>query len=171
MPHAAAVFVSRPRHTHSKKGETIFAHCTGRARDPAENPPHLVHPLGFSIAERHVRRAGLDYWPLVTIEEHPSFAQLREAYPQGEFFYATTKAPRGYCEVQFPPDAFLVFGKETKGLQECLLLDQYDRCIRIPMIPQARSLNLGNSVAIVLYEALRQNDFPGLSAEGHLTEF
>ena len=118
---------------------------------------HLVHPLGFSIDERHVRRAGLDYWPLVTIEEHPSFAQLREAYPQGEFFYATTKAPRGYCEVQFPPDAFLH--------------DQYDRCIRIPMIPQARSLNLGNSVAIVLYEALRQNDFPGLSAEGHLTEF
>ena len=132
---------------------------------------HLVHPLGFSIDERHVRRAGLDYWPLVTIEEHPSFAQLREAYPQGEFFYATTKAPRGYCEVQFPPDAFLVFGKETKGLPESRLHDQYDRCIRIPMIPQARSLNLGNSVAIALYEALRQNGFPGLSAEGHLTEF
>ena len=127
---------------------------------------HLVHPLGFSIDERHVRRAGLDYWPLVTIEEHPSFAQLREAYPQGEFFYATTKAPRGYCEVQFPPDAFLVFGKETKGLPESLLIEHPERCVRIPMREGARSLNLSNSVAVIVFEALRQTGFENLKLAG-----
>ena len=132
---------------------------------------HLVHPLGFSIDEKQVRRAGLDYWPMVTIEEHPSFAQLQQEYPDAVYFYATTKAPRGYAEAAFPPDAFLVFGKETRGLPEDLLNEHYDQCIRIPMIPGARSLNLGNSVAIVLYEALRQNGFPGLEAVGHLTQY
>ena len=132
---------------------------------------HLVHPLGFSIDEKQVRRAGLDYWHLVTIEEHPSFDQLRAEYPDAQFFYASTKAPRSYAEVSYPEDAFLVFGKETRGLPEDLLHDNYDRCVRIPMIEGARSLNLGNSVAIVLYEALRQQGFAGLSSEGHLTQY
>ena len=132
---------------------------------------HLVHPLGFSIDEKQVRRAGLDYWHLVTIEEHPSFDQLRDEYPDAQFFYASTKAPRSYAEVTYPEDAFLVFGKETRGLPEELLHDNYDRCVRIPMIEGARSLNLGNSVAIVLYEALRQQGFAGLSSEGHLTQY
>lgn len=132
---------------------------------------HLVHPLGFSIDEKQVRRAGLDYWHLVTIEEHPSFDQLRDEYPDAQFFYASTKAPRSYAEVAYPEDAFLVFGKETRGLPEELLHDNYDRCVRIPMIEGARSLNLGNSVAIVLYEALRQQGFAGLSSEGHLTQY
>ena len=132
---------------------------------------HLVHPLGFSIDEKQVRRAGLDYWHLVTIEEHPSFDQLRAEYPDAQFFYASTKAPRSYAEVTYPEDAFLVFGKETRGLPEELLHDNYDRCVRIPMIEGARSLNLGNSVAIVLYEALRQQGFAGLSSEGHLTQY
>ena len=132
---------------------------------------HLVHPLGFSIDEKQVRRAGLDYWHLVTIEEHPSFDQLRAEYPDAQFFYASTKAPRSYAEVSYPEDAFLVFGKETRGLPEELLHDNYDRCVRIPMIEGARSLNLGNSVAIVLYEALRQQGFAGLSSEGHLTQY
>ena len=132
---------------------------------------HLVHPLGFSIDEKQVRRAGLDYWHLVTIEEHPSFDQLRDEYPDAQFFYASTKAPRSYAEVTYPEDAFLVFGKETRGLPEELLHDNYDRCVRIPMIEGARSLNLGNSVAIVLYEALRQQGFAGLSSQGHLTQY
>ena len=132
---------------------------------------HLVHPLGFSIDEKQVRRAGLDYWHLVTIEEHPSFDQLRDEYPDAQFFYASTKAPRSYAEVTYPEDACLVFGKETRGLPEELLHDNYDRCVRIPMIEGARSLNLGNSVAIVLYEALRQQGFAGLSSEGHLTQY
>lgn len=132
---------------------------------------HLVHPLGFSIDEKQVRRAGLDYWHLVTIEEHPSFDQLRHEYPDAQFFYASTKAPRAYTEAEYPEDAFLVFGKETRGLPEELLHDNYDRCVRIPMIEGARSLNLGNSVAIVLYEALRQHGFAGLSSAGHLTQY
>ena len=127
-----------------------------------------MHPLGFSIDEKQVRRAGLDYWHLVTIEEHPSFDQLRAEYPDAQFFYASTKAPRSYAEVSYPEDAFLVFGKEARGLPEDLLHDNYDRCVRIPMIEGARSLNLGNSVAIVLYEALRQQQFAGLMGEGHL---
>ena len=132
---------------------------------------HLVHPLGFSIDEKQVRRAGLDYWPLVTIEEHPSFDQLREQYAGAEFFYATTKAPRSYCEARFPQDAFLVFGRESRGLPETLLHENYGRCVRIPMVEGARSLNLGNSVAIVLYEALRQNGFAGLKDNGRLTQY
>ena len=99
-----------------------------------------MHPLGFSIDEKQVRRAGLDYWHLVTIEEHPSFDQLRHEYPDAQFFYASTKAPRAYTEAEYPEDAFLVFGKETRGLPEELLHDNYDRCVRIPMIEGARSL-------------------------------
>lgn len=132
---------------------------------------HLVHPLGFSIDEKQVKRAGLDYWHMVTIEEHPSFAQLCEEYPDAQFFFASTKAPRSYTQVSYPENAFLVFGKETRGLPEDLLHQQYDRCVRIPMIEGARSLNLGNSVAIVLYEALRQQNFAGLNEAGHLTQY
>lgn len=132
---------------------------------------HLVHPLGFSIDDKHVKRAGLDYWHLVTIEQHDSFAQLMQRHPEAQFFFCTTKAPRSYCDVAFPENAYLVFGKETRGLPEDLLHDRYDQCIRIPMVKGARSLNLGNSVAIVLYEALRQQSFCGLSSAGHLTQY
>lgn len=132
---------------------------------------HLVHPLGFSIDDKHVKRAGLDYWHLVTIEQHDSFAQLMQRHPEAQFFFCTTKAPRSYCDVAFPENAYLVFGKETRGLPEDLLHDRYDQCIRIPMVQGARSLNLGNSVAIVLYEALRQQSFCGLSSAGHLTQY
>ena len=134
---------------------------------------HLVHPLGFSIDEKQVKRAGLDYWHLVTIEEHPSFAQLMEEYPDAEFFYSTTKAPRSYTQVHFPPNAFLVFGKETRGLPEELLHDHPDDCVRLPMIDDdsARSLNLSNSVAVGVYEVLRQWGYPGMRTAGHLTRF
>ena len=130
-----------------------------------------MHPLGFSIDEKQVKRAGLDYWHMVTIEEHPSFAQLCEEYPDAQFFFASTKAPRAYTEAQFPENAFLVFGKETKGLPEDLLYENRDFCVRIPMLNDLRSLNLSNSVAIAVYEVFRQNDFEGLLEEGTPTTF
>lgn len=130
---------------------------------------HLVKPLGFKLEDKYLKRAGLDYWPLVKVHVHEDFAQVLEQHPGAPFFYASTKAPRSYAQVSYPEDAFLVFGKESRGLPENLLGCVYDRCIRIPMVPGARSLNLSNSVAIVVYEALRQQGFAGLASEGHLT--
>lgn len=129
---------------------------------------HLIEPLGFRIEDRYLKRAGLDYWNLMTLSVHPSWEAFREAHPDAVFHYATTKAPRDYCQAAYGPDDFLVFGRETKGLPEELLAREYGRCIRIPMRAEARSLNLSNSVAVVLYEALRQQGFPGLSGVGHL---
>ena len=130
---------------------------------------HLIEPLGFELSDKYLRRAGLDYWHLMELHVHPDFEELTRLYPQAAYHFATTKAPRGYHEAQYGPDDFLVFGCETKGLPESLLSRVYDRCVRIPMREEARSLNLSNSVAVVLYEALRQNGFPGLSSEGSLT--
>ena len=129
---------------------------------------HLIAPLGFELSDRYLKRAGLDYWHMMTYEVHPSWADFRAACPGAVLHYATTKAPRDYCAVRYGPDDFLVFGRETKGLDEELLAQNYDRCVRIPMVSDARSLNLSNSVAILLYEALRQQGFPGLSGEGKL---
>lgn len=129
---------------------------------------HLIEPLGFELSDRYLKRAGLDYWHLMTYEVHADWDAFLAAYPDAALRYATTKAPRDYCAVEYGPDDFLVFGRETKGLDEALLAAQYDRCVRIPMRPDARSLNLANSVAIVLYEALRQQGFPGLSGTGSL---
>lgn len=130
---------------------------------------HLIEPLGFELSDKYLKRAGLDYWHLMELHVHVSFEELMKEYPNAVYHFATTKAPRGYHEVQYGPDDFLVFGPETRGLPEPLLERVYERCIRIPMRQQARSLNLSNSVAVVLYEALRQQDFPGLSAQGALT--
>ncbi len=123
---------------------------------------HLVEPLGFSISERQVRRAGLDYWPYLTLRVHPDFRSLRQAYPEGRFFFYSTRGKSLYTEVSYRSDDFLIFGSETKGLPpELIKPEQY--LLRIPMVRQIpRSLNLGNSVALVLYEALRQQDFPAL---------
>ncbi len=129
----------------------------------------LIEPLGFTLSDKYMKRAGLDYFSMVNIQVLPDFAALMAAYPQARYHFASTKAPRSYAEAVYGPDDFLVFGCETKGLPESLLSRVYDRCVRIPMRPDARSLNLANSVAIVLYEALRQQGFPGLSAEGSLT--
>ncbi|SFQ97382.1 tRNA (uridine(34)/cytosine(34)/5-carboxymethylaminomethyluridine(34)-2'-O)-methyltransferase TrmL [Desulfoscipio geothermicus] len=123
---------------------------------------HLVKPLGFSVDDKHLKRAGLDYWHLLTIHYHDNFEEVLSAYPRHSFHFATTKAGRRYTDVKFGPDDFLVFGKETAGLPDHLLQRFSDQCIRIPMINDARSLNLSNSVAVVLYEALRQNGFCGL---------
>ena len=130
---------------------------------------HLVKPLGFSVEDRYLKRAGLDYWHLLDIRYHESLDDFFKAYPMGDFFFCTTKARHSYTEVSYTENSFLFFGKETAGLPESLLAAHYDRSLRIPMRAGARSLNLSNSVAIVLYEALRQLDFPGLKREGALT--
>ena len=130
---------------------------------------YLIEPLGFRLEDKYLKRAGLDYFGLVNITVLSSFDQFMEMFPDAQYHFATTKAPRSYTEVSYGPDDVLVFGCETKGLPESLLSRVYDRCIRIPMRQEARSLNLSNSVAIILYEALRQQDFRGLSAEGRLT--
>lgn len=125
---------------------------------------HLVGELGFSTDDKYLKRAGLDYWHLLDIHYHDSFEDLAAQYPDGKFFMATTKASQIYSDVNYGPDDFLVFGKETAGIPEDLLARYSETNIRIPMLdnPEARSINLGSSVAIVLYEALRQQDFPGL---------
>ena len=130
---------------------------------------HLVEPLGFSLSDKYLKRAGLDYWHLMTYHRYSSLEDFFRQHEGARMHFASTKAPRGYHEVEYRDGDFLVFGCETRGLPENLLKRVYDRCVRIPMRPEARSLNLSNSVAILLYEALRQTDFAGLSAQGHLT--
>lgn len=132
---------------------------------------HLVHPLGFDISEKQVRRAGLDYWDELELYEHQSFDEVKAAYPNGRFYYCTTKGKNTYSEAKYTGDEeiFLVFGKETKGLPEDLLRANPDTCIRIPMKENKRSLNLSNSVAIIAYEVLRQTGFEHLKKEGNLS--
>ncbi len=129
---------------------------------------HLVKPLGFELSDKYLKRAGLDYWPLVNVIVHEDLASVFTQYPGAKFYYFSTKAPRAYTEVQFEAGDFLVFGRETKGLPEELLAQNREHCVRIPMLDEARSLNLSNSVAIAVYEGLRQHDFPNLSASGKL---
>ena len=129
---------------------------------------HLVRPLGFNISDKQVKRAGLDYWSLVTVHVHDSFEALLAEYPNARCFFFTTKAKKTYTEACYREGDFLVFGKETKGLPEELLVNNQDSCVRIPMIGESRSLNLSNSAAIAVYEALRQNNFQGLLCEGEL---
>ena len=129
---------------------------------------HMVRPLGFEVSDKYLKRAGLDYWNLVDISYYDSFEELRAKYPEARFFFFTTKGRNRHSDVAFRDGDFLVFGKETKGLPEDLLLKNKDTCLRIPMFADARSLNLGNSVAIALYEALRQTNYEGLKEEGEL---
>ena len=132
-------------------------------------PLHLVHPLGFDISEKQVRRAGLDYWDELELHEYQSFSEVQAAYPEGNFYYCTTKGQRAYSDVDYTAasgDVFLVFGKETKGLPEELLKQYPEQCIRIPMKANKRSLNLSNSVAIIVYEVLRQLGFEHLEKAG-----
>lgn len=131
---------------------------------------HLVHPLGFDISEKSVKRAGLDYWHLVQVLEYDSLDDLFARHPEAgeDLWLATTKAPRSYCEAAFTEDAWLFFGKETAGLPAAFRLAHADRCIRLPMRAEARSLNLANSVAVITYEALRQCGFPNLKEQGEM---
>ena len=131
---------------------------------------HLVRPLGFDISDRAVKRAGLDYWHLVNVQDYDGLEALFARHPEAavDLWLATTKAPQDYTRARFSPDCLLFFGKETAGLPEDFRRTHYDRCIRLPMRPEARSLNLSNSVAILTYEALRQNGFPGLAGTGEM---
>ena len=123
---------------------------------------HLIGPMGFSVDEKHVRRAGLDYWPMVDLTLYDSLAEFYEKNPGARPYMATTKARRRYCDVRFRDGDYLMFGRETRGLPEELIFADYERAVRLPMREGARSLNLANSVAVVAYEALRQLGFPDL---------
>lgn len=123
---------------------------------------HLVKPLGFSIDDKYLKRAGLDYWNLVKVHCHENFEEVLELYQGYNFYYNTTKADSSYTDIQYTADDLLVFGKETAGLPESLLAANKANCIRIPMVDDARSLNLSNAASIVVYEALRQQKFINL---------
>lgn len=129
---------------------------------------HLVRPLGFEVSDKYLKRAGLDYWDAVEIFYYDNFEEVKKSFPEATFYYLTTKGRNRHCDAQFKSGDFLVFGKESKGLPEDLLKANPQTCLRIPMIDQTRSLNLSNSVAICVYEALRQQDFNGFNVEGQL---
>ena len=129
---------------------------------------HLIEPLGFSINDKMVKRAGLDYWDKLDVTVYDDFNDFCERNPGAKIYMATTKAHKTYTEVSYEPDCYIMFGKESAGIPEEILVDHEDTCVRIPMIGDIRSLNLSNSVAIVLYEALRQNNFVHMNQEGHL---
>lgn len=129
---------------------------------------HLIEPMGFRINEKNLKRAGMDYWDDLDVTIYDSFKDFMDQHPGIKIWMATTKAPHRYTDVEFGQDDYIMFGKESAGIPEEILVDNEDTCIRIPMNPEIRSLNLANSVAIVLYEALRQNDFHGMQMEGHL---
>ena len=131
---------------------------------------HLIQPLGFDISDKAVKRAGLDYWSMVDISVYSGLDDFFQKNPDIDLWLATTKAPRDYSQAEFRDNCWLFFGKETAGLPLELRERYYDRCIRIPMRPDARSLNLANSVAILTYEALKQQGFPGLSGEGEMLQ-
>ncbi|NPV28338.1 MAG: tRNA (uridine(34)/cytosine(34)/5-carboxymethylaminomethyluridine(34)-2'-O)-methyltransferase TrmL [Firmicutes bacterium] len=124
---------------------------------------HLIEPLGFSLQNRYLKRAGLDYWHLVRVYCYSSFQEFKSKFPSARFFYITTKGKFFYHNVEYKEGDFFIFGKETTGLPEDLIAENLDFCLRIPMVKEARCLNLSNSVAIIIYEALRQQKFKGLS--------
>ena len=130
---------------------------------------YLVKPLGFELSDKHFKRAGLDYFQLACMEVIDDFDSLYEANKEKTFYFASTKSEKIYSEVKYPEDCFIVFGKESFGIRESLLKQHYDKCIRIPMRKEARSLNLSNSVSIIAYEAMRQQNFEGLKEHGELT--
>lgn len=132
---------------------------------------HLIEPLGFRLSEKELKRAGMDYWPQLDVTTYVNYEDFLRKNPGARPYMATTKGPKVYTETQFEPDCYIMFGKESAGIPEEILLENQERAIRIPMLGDTRSLNLSNSVAIVLYEALRQNDFPGMRLEGHLTKY
>ena len=132
---------------------------------------HIIKPTGFEITDKNLKRAGLDYWYLLDITYYENLDDFFEKNKNITCYYATTKAPNTYCDVAFNDGDYIMFGKETAGLPEELLYKNKQNCIRIPMIDEARSLNLANSVAIVVYEALRQTNFSSLLQTGQLTKF
>ena len=131
---------------------------------------HLIEPLGFKLNEKMLKRAGLDYWDKLDVTVYDDYADFQKKNPGAKIYMATTKAQKTYCDVSYEDDCYIMFGKESAGIPEEILVDNEETCIRIPMIGDIRSLNLSNSVAIVLYEALRQHNFETMNLEGHLHE-
>lgn len=132
---------------------------------------HLIKPLGFEIDDRKLKRAGLDYWDKLDITYYDGLDDFFAKNPDAEVYYFTTKAPRAFSEVTYPKKVYLMFGKETKGLPEELLVAHPDACVRIPMRNTLRSLNLSNSAAVAVYEVLRQRNYDGLRGDGQLTKY
>ena len=129
---------------------------------------HLIEPLGFKLSEKALKRAGMDYWKDLDVTTYINYQDFLEKNPGAKIYMATTKAEKIYTEVKYEPDCYIMFGKESAGIPEEIFVHHKEDSIRIPMVGDIRSLNLGNSVAIVLYEALRQNQFAGMNLEGHL---
>ena len=129
---------------------------------------HLIGPLGFSLSEKALKRAGMDYWKDLDVTVYIDYKDFLEINPGAKSYMATTKAEKVYTEVSYEPDCYIMFGKESAGIPEEILVENRENCVRIPMMEKIRSLNLGNSAAIVLYEALRQNGFAGMEKEGAL---
>ena len=129
---------------------------------------HLIEPLGFRLDEKSLKRAGMDYWKDLDVTTYIDYQDFLNRNPGARIYMATTKASAVYTDVRYEPDCYIMFGKESAGIPEEILVEHQETCVRIPMMGEIRSLNLGNSVAIVLYEALRQNGFAGMSTEGHL---
>lgn len=140
----------------------------GRTCVAANTKLHLIRPLGFSLAQKEIRRAGLDYWPKLDLAVYDNYQDFVQKNPNAKIWYATTKAHQIYTQVSYGTDDFIMFGPESRGIPEEILVDHEDTCVRIPMYEDTRSLNLCNSAAIVLYEALRQNQFEGLRLHGAL---
>ena len=129
---------------------------------------HLIEPLGFRLDEKSLKRAGMDYWKDLDVTTYIDYQDFLDKNPGAKIYMATTKAVKTYTEVSYEPDCFIMFGKESAGIPEEILVENRENCVRIPMVGDIRSLNLGNSAAIVLYEALRQNHFEGMNLKGHL---
>lgn len=140
----------------------------GRTCTASGTALHLIEPLGFRLDEKSIRRAGMDYWEHLDVTRYMNYEKFRERHPEARIWYATTKAKRLYTEADFAPDDYIMFGKESAGIPEEILVENEKTCIRIPMLGETRSLNLSNAVAVVLYEALRQNRFAGMRLEGDL---
>ena len=132
---------------------------------------HLIEPLGFSLDEKQIKRAGLDYWNLVNVKTYKNYEEFLKQNNYPKVYMATTKSKQTYTDVNYEEECYIMFGKETAGIPEEILLDNKETCIRIPMISEARSLNLSNSVAIVLYEAFRQHQFEHLKKQGELHHY
>lgn len=140
----------------------------GRTCAASNTRLHLIEPLGFRLNEKNLKRAGMDYWDSLNVTTYINYEDFIERNPEAKIYMATTKAAKLYTEVHYEPDAFIMFGKESAGIPEEILVQHKEECIRIPMVGDIRSLNLSNSVSIVLYEALRQNHFDGMNLKGHL---
>ena len=129
---------------------------------------HLIEPLGFSLSEKTLKRAGMDYWKSLDVTTYIDYQDFLDRNPGAKIYMATTKARKVYTEASYEPDCYIMFGKESAGIPEEILVENKENCVRIPMIGDIRSLNLGNSAAIILYEALRQNGFKGMETQGDL---